>query len=46
MPERREDVMNNTRFPSPFSTATPGRALATPGPFDAIATPTLPVSRA
>jgi hypothetical protein len=46
MPCRRELVMTSTRLPSPFSTAMPGRMLATPGPLLAMHTPSLPVSRA
>ena len=38
--------MSKTRFPSPFSTATPASMFATPGPLLAMQTPSLPVSRA
>ena len=38
--------MSNTRLPSAFSTATPGRMFATPGPLLAMHTPSVPVRRA
>jgi len=43
---RRDDVIRSTRLPSACSTATPGRALAAPGPLLAMQTPSLAVSRA
>jgi hypothetical protein len=46
MGERRQLVSSSTRLPSPFSTATPGSALAAPGPLLAMHTPSRPLVRA
>lgn len=46
IPVRRLEVISRTRLPSPFSTATPGSTLATPGPLLAMTTPSRPVTRA
>ena len=46
MPGRRQAVTTSTRLPSACSAAMPGSALATPGPLEAMHTPSLPLKRA